>query len=110
VEQTPFDPEQQDWLEEEFDSPAEVDAVFRAQRRLSLLYGGAFLAVTLMIPVLSLTSRFWNGVRVLGGFTLNYLMVTVLFHIIYVLIGAGYTLQANRLEQELLGRRGREGQ
>lgn len=95
------------WEEEEFDSGPEVDAVFRAQRRLSLIYGGAFLAVTLSIPVLTLLSPFWTSVPVLGGFTLNYLVVAVFYHILYVLIGAGYTLQANRLEKEMLGRRRR---
>ncbi|HYG59874.1 MAG TPA: hypothetical protein VD902_17555 [Symbiobacteriaceae bacterium] len=96
-----------EWIEEEFDAEPEVDAVFRAQRRLSFAYGGAFLAVTLSIPVLSLYSHYWTDVAVLGGFSLNFLVVTVIYHIIYVLIGAAYALQANRLEQELLGRRPR---
>lgn len=92
---------------EEFDSPAEVEAVFRAQRRLSFLYGAIFMGLTLTIPVLSLTSQFWTGRPVLGGFTLNYLVVAVLYHVLYVLVGAGYALQANRLEREMLGRRRR---
>lgn len=96
-----------DWPEDEFDSTAEVDAVFRAQRRVSFLYGLIFLTVTLTIPILSVTSDYWTGISVPGGFTLNFLFVAVLYHIIYVLIGAAYTLQANRLEQELLGRRKR---
>lgn len=95
------------WPDDEFDSGPEVDAVFRAQRRLSLIYGLVFLAVTLSIPLLTATSRFWTGARVLGSFTLNYLVVAVFYHVLYGLIGAGYALQANRLEQELLGRRQR---
>lgn len=97
------------WEEEEFESGPEVDAVFRAQRRLSLIYGGAFLAVTLSIPALTMVSRFWTSVPVLGGFSLNFLVVAIFYHLIYVLIGAGYAIQANRLEQELLGRRRRQG-
>lgn len=93
------------WEEEEFDSPPEVDAVFRAQRRLSLIYGGAFFLVTLSIPLLTVISRFWSQVPVLGGFSLSFWMVVVFYHLFYVLLGAGYALQANRLEQELLGRR-----
>jgi uncharacterized membrane protein (DUF485 family) len=96
----PFEP----W-EEEFDSGPEVEAVFRAQRRLGLIYGGVFLAVTLSVPLLTMTSRFWTSLPVLGGFSLNYLVVALFYHVIYVLVGAGYALQANRLEQELLGRR-----
>lgn len=101
----------EDWVQttweedEEFDSKPEVDAVFRAQRRLSLIYGSVFLAVTLSIPALSAVNQFWTRVPVLGGFSLNFLVVAIFYHILYVLIGAGYALQANRLEQELLGRR-----
>lgn len=107
VDRPPLNPDdlELEWMEEEFDSPAEVDAVFRAQRRLSFLYGSIFLTVTMSIPVLSITSDYWTSLPVLGGFTLNYLFVAVLYHLVYVLIGAAYTLQANRLEQELLGRR-----
>lgn len=96
-----------DWLEEEFDSQAEVDALFRAQKRLGLIYGLVFLGLTLTIPILTVTSQYWTQTPVVGGFTLNFLLVAALYHAIYVLIGAAYTLQANRLEQELLGRRRR---
>lgn len=108
MDRPPLDPEQFDleWMEEEeFDSPAEVDAVFRAQRRVSFIYGIIFLAVTMSIPVLTITNGYWIRTGALGGFTLNYLVVAVLYHFLYVLVGAAYTLQANRLEQELLGRR-----
>ncbi|HYF94999.1 MAG TPA: hypothetical protein VD969_22515 [Symbiobacteriaceae bacterium] len=93
------------WVEEEFDAGPEIDAVFRAQRRLSFAYGGAFLIVTLSIPFLSVFSRYWTDVAVLGSFSLNFLVVTAIYHVVYVLMGAAYALQANRLEQELLGRR-----
>lgn len=101
------EPADLEWMEDEFDAVPEVDAVFRAQRRLSFMYGGIFLAVTISIPLLTVTSRYWTRVPVLGGFTLNYLVVAVLYHLLYVLIGAAYTIQANRLEHELLGPRRR---
>lgn len=91
--------------DDEFDSPAEIDGVFRAQRRLSLIYGGIFVAVTMSIPVLGMTSSFWTAEPLVGGFTLNYLVVAVFYHFIYMLLGTGYALQSNRLEQEFLGRR-----
>lgn len=94
---------------EEFDTPEEVDAVFRAQRRISFTYGGVFLALTLMIPLLSSTSDYWNDVPVWGGFTLNYLVVAVLFHLFYIVLAVAYTLQSNRLEEELLDRGGGRG-
>lgn len=104
MDDTPLQIADLEWIEDEFDPAPEVDAVFRAQRRLSFIYGGVFLAVTMSIPLLTVTSRYWTQVPVLGGFTLNYLVVALFYHLVYVLIGAAYTLQANRLEQELLGR------
>lgn len=93
------------WLIEEYDTPEEVEAVFRAQRRLSLLYGGLFLAVTLTIPILHSTWDYWVGEPVWGGFTLAYLVVSFLYPTFYILLGLAYTLRANRLEEDLLGRR-----
>lgn len=109
MDQVPLDPEELESLEDDFDDAPEVDAVFRAQRRLSFLYGGIFFAVTMSIPVLSMTSQFWRSAPVLLGFSLNYLVVGFVYHLLYVLIGAAYALQANRLEQELLGRRRGQG-
>ncbi len=98
--------EREEWdaANEEFDTIEEVDAVFRAQRRLSLTYGLVFFLVTLTIPVLSVTSPWWVNQPIWGGFTLNYLLVAVLYQAFYLLIAVAYTLQANRLEEELLGR------
>lgn len=88
---------------EEFDSEAEIEAVFRSQRRLSLTYGAIFLGITLTIPVLVLVSPYWTSTPVLAGFSPSFLAVALFYHFLYVLIGAGYSLQANRLEEELLG-------
>ncbi len=90
---------------EEFDTIEEVDACFRAQRRLSFTYGAIFFLVTLTIPLLSATSFYWNYFTVWGGFTLNYLVVALLYHAFYLLLGLAYTLQSNKLEEEFLGRR-----
>lgn len=94
---------------EEFDTIAEVDACYRAQRRLSFTYGAIFLGVTLTIPVLTITADAWNNQPVWGGFTLNYLVVAVLYHVFYVLLGLAYTIQANRLEDGILGPEARDG-
>lgn len=90
---------------DQFDTVAEVDACYRAQRRLSFTYGGIFLAITLTIPLLTATAPAWNNQPVWGGFTLNYLVVAILYHVAYVLLGLAYTIQANRLEDEILGSR-----
>lgn len=99
-----MEPRELEWIEEEFDTVEEVEAVFRAQRRLSFLYGGVFFALTLTIPLLMVFSDSWNQTRVLGGLTLNWLVVAVLYHVIYLLVGIAYTLQANRVEEAMLGR------
>lgn len=91
-------------VEEEFDAVEEVDAVFRAQRKLSMAYGGLFFLAILLIPLLSITSEWWYGRPVWGGMTLNYLTVAVFFHLVYLVVGYVYTTQANRLEEEMLGR------
>lgn len=92
---------------EEVDTIEEVDRCFQAQRRLSFTYGAIFFIVTLSIPLLSVTSDSWNNTKIWGGFTLNYLVVALLYHVFYWALGLAYTLQANRLEDELLGRSGR---
>ncbi|BDG62079.1 hypothetical protein [Caldinitratiruptor microaerophilus] len=92
------------WAEDDFDTPEEVEAVFRAQRRLSFLYGTLFFLVTLTLPVLHSTWDYWVKATVWGGFTLAYLAVTLLYPLFYILLAVAYTIQANRLEEALLGR------
>lgn len=94
-----------DLPEEDFDTVEEVDAVFRAQRRLSFTYGAIFLAVTVSIPLLTVTSGSWMGRVIWGGVTINYLVVSFLYQAFYIILGLAYTLQADKLEEELLGRR-----
>lgn len=91
-----------------YDTPEEVERSFRAQRKLSLTYGIVFFASVLLIPFLSWKAEWWYGKPIWGGFTLNYLVVAVLFHIFYFLLGLAYALQANKLEDELLGQSDRE--
>lgn len=94
-------------VEGEFDTVEEVDAVYRAQRKLSFTFGALFLLVTVTIPVLSTTAEWWYGRPVWGGLTLNYLVVAVFYHLAYILIALAYTLQANKLEDEMLGKQAR---
>lgn len=91
------------WEEDEFDVAEEVEAVFKAQRRLSFLYGGLFMGLTVTIPLLHITWGFWSQVSVWGGFTLAYLAAYALYPVGYILLALAYTSQANRLEEELLG-------
>lgn len=94
-------------VEGEFDTIEEVDAVYRAQRKLSFTYGALFLLVTVTIPLLSVTAEWWYGKPVWGGVTLNYLVVALFYHLAYIALGLAYTLQANKLEDEMLGQQER---
>lgn len=91
-----------------YDTPEEVDRCFRAQRRLSFTYGAIFFASVLIIPFLSGTAEWWYGKEIWGGFTLNYLVVAVLYLVFCVLLAFSYAYRANALEDELLGGRERE--
>lgn len=95
--------------QEFFDTPEEVERSFRAQRKLALIYGGIFFATVLLIPYLTVNAEWWYGKPIWGGFTWNYLVVALLYHVFYFLLGLSYALQANKLEEELLGSREREG-
>ena len=93
------------WEDAEFDTPEEVEAVFRAQRRLALRYAGLFFAVTLALPVVSFLEPAWTERPLLGGFTMAGLAMTVVYPLFCVLLGLSYALEASRMEESLLGRR-----
>lgn len=86
-----------------YDTPESVERCFRAQRKLAFTYGAIFFASVLLIPFLSGTSEWWYGKEIFGGFTLNYLVVAIFFHVFYVLLGYFYAKQANDLEDKILG-------
>lgn len=93
------------WLEEdEFDTPEEVSAAFTAKRRISLIYGAIFFGLTLCIPLFNIAWRTWLERSVWGGFTLAYLAVHLVYPTFYILLGIAYTVQVNRVEEDLLGR------
>lgn len=97
-----------DWFSvEEYDTPPEVDAVFRAQRRLSFRYGLLFFCGTLLVPAVLVLGGAWASRPVWGGFTLGYLSVGLFYPVFYLSLAVAYTLQANRLEKDLLERRDR---
>ncbi|MDI6870283.1 MAG: hypothetical protein QME79_02795 [Bacillota bacterium] len=86
------------------DTIERVDQVFRKQRRLTFSYAAVFFFLVLLIPYLTINAEWWYGRPVWGGLTLNFLVVGIVFHLVYWLMGLFYTIQANRLEDELLNR------
>ncbi len=83
------------------DTIEDVDAVFRAQRRLSFTYGAVFFAVTLVIPAGSAWWKTWHAVEIWGGFTLNYLVVSLLYYLFLWTFSYSYIKKADALDESL---------
>lgn len=88
----------------EFDTPEEVDALFRAQRRLSVSHALLFFAGTLTLPVVQAVWPAWTTSPVWGGLTPAFIAATVLYPLFCIVLSASYTMRANRLDEDLLGR------
>jgi uncharacterized membrane protein (DUF485 family) len=78
-----------------------VDLVFREQRKLSFTYGAVFFAVTLAIPVSSVWWKSWYAVPIWGGFTANYLFVSLLYYVFLWTMAWVYSKQADKLDERL---------
>ncbi len=98
------------------DTIESVDLVFRAQRKLSFTYGAIFFAVTLAIPAMSVWWKAWYAVPIWGGFTANYLFVSLLYYIFLWAMAWTYSKQADKLDltladmaDEITAHRGEEG-
>ncbi len=83
------------------DTIESVDLVFRAQRKLSFSYGAVFFAVTLAIPALSIWWKSWYAVPIWGGFTANYLFVSLLYYVFLWGMAWTYSKQADKLDEQL---------
>jgi len=79
-----------------------VDIVFRAQRKLSFTYGAIFFAVTLAIPALSVWVKAWYAVPIWGGFTANYLFVSIIYMVFLWVMAWSYSKQADKLDERLM--------
>ncbi len=72
---------------EHTDTIENVDEVFRQQRKLSFSFGAVFFIVTLMLPVFTVWWPWWWDVELWGGFTANYLIVS-LFYFVFLWVMA----------------------
>jgi uncharacterized membrane protein (DUF485 family) len=87
---------------EHIDTIDTVNTVFVRQRRLSFTYGAIFFIVTLIIPTLTVTSEWWYGTEIWGGFTWNYLVVSLLYYIFLWTMAWTYSQRADKLDAELM--------
>lgn len=84
------------------DTIESVDMVFRAQRKLSFTYGAIFFAVTLAIPALSGVWEAWYAEPIWGGFTANYLFVSLLYYVFLWTMAWTYSKKADKLDEDLM--------
>ena len=84
------------------DTIESVDRVFKEQRKLSFTYGAIFFAVTLAIPAGSVWWTQWYTVEIWGGFTANYLVVSLLYYVFLWVMAWTYSKQADKLDERLM--------
>lgn len=83
------------------DTMETVDLVFKQQRKLSFTYGAIFFAVTLFIPAGSVWIEGWYGTTIWGGFTPNYLFVSLLYFAFLWGMSWTFSKQADKLDEKI---------
>lgn len=87
----------------EHDTPAEVDATFRTQRRIAAGYFLVFFVVTLAVPLLALVLDWWSEGELLGGLSPNFFAVAVGLYVFFFVIGLAAASLATAVEERMLG-------
>lgn len=87
----------------EQDTPAEVDATFRTQRRIAVGYFALFSVVTLTVPLLTLVLAWWSEGQLLGGLSPNFVVVAVGLYLFFFAIGLAVASLATAVEERMLG-------
>lgn len=88
---------------DEWDSPAEVEATFRTQRRVAVGYFLVFLGVTFVVPVLSVTWAWWTDARLVGGMSPSFLMAAIGLYLFFLVVGIMAATLADATEDRMLG-------
>ena len=83
------------------DTMETVDMVFKQQRKLSFTYGLIFFVVTLFIPAGSVWLEGWYGTTIWGGFTANYLFVSLIYFVFLWVMAWSYAVQADKLDTKI---------
>ena len=86
---------------EHVDTIENVNRVFVRQRRLSFSFGAVFFAVTLLVPAFTVWWPWWWSVEIWGGFTANYLFVSLIYFVFLWVMAWTYAAKADKLDAEL---------
>ncbi|QSB16566.1 hypothetical protein JQS43_09970 [Natronosporangium hydrolyticum] len=88
---------------DEHDTPAEVDAAFRTQRRVSAAYFTLFLVAVTGVPALTLALDWWSAGRLIGGMSPGFVMAAFGLYLFFFLIGLAAATLATAVEARMLG-------
>jgi drug/metabolite transporter (DMT)-like permease len=88
---------------DEFDTPAEVDAVFRTQRRIAIGHFVVFLCGVLLIPGLTLFVNWWSGGRLAGWWTTSFFVTGAGMYLFFYALGLAASSLATGVERRMLG-------
>ena len=87
---------------DEFDSPAEVDAAFRTQRRIAVAYFVVFVGGVLLIPLGTVAAMWWPGGR-LSSWATGFAVAGAGLYVFFFVLGLGAASLANGVERRMLG-------
>lgn len=85
------------------DTPAEVDAAFRAQRGIALAYFLVFLVLVVSFPVLTMTLQWWTEARVLGELSPGFVAAAGGLYLAFAVIGIAAARLSASVESRMLG-------
>ncbi len=87
------------------DDAAEVDAVFRSQRRIAFGYFAVFLLVTLGAGIALIGLRWTSYASIFGGFTPGFAIAGFGLYVFFVGMAAAVSSLANGVEDRMMGAR-----
>lgn len=87
---------------DEFDTPAEVDAVFRTQRRIAVAHFVVFLGGILTIPAITLLTE-WSATSRIAQWATGFVAIGAGLYLFFFVLGIGAASLANGVEQRMLG-------
>jgi hypothetical protein len=85
------------------DTPAEVDAVFRLQRRIAVAHFVTFMFVTLGVSVAIVTLDWAASSRVFGGFSPGFVLAAIGLYFFFVIVAVAAASLANSIEDRMMG-------
>lgn len=90
---------------DEFDTPTEVDAAFRTQRRTAIGYAVVFAGAIFAVPALTVALPWWSQARLVGGMSPAFVMAAGGLYLLFFGIAVAAALLANAVEDAMLGGR-----